>query len=99
REAGVRELQRTLAQIYRAVAVDIVAKKPIPIFVNEANLQDILGIKKYSSEVSENIVRPGVVTGMAWTPHGGSILFIEASVMPGTGQLKLTGQLGDVMKE
>jgi ATP-dependent Lon protease len=99
REAGVRELQRNIAAVFRSVAEDVVMKKPLPIHVDQKDIQKILGLHKYHSEVKEIAHRPGVVTGMAWTPFGGEILTIEVSVMPGKGELRLTGQLGDVMKE
>ncbi len=99
REAGVRELQRNIAAVFRSVAEDVVLGKPTPIHVDTPEVAKILGLKKYHSEMKEKEHRPGIVTGLAWTPFGGDILTIEASVMPGTGQLRLTGQLGDVMKE
>lgn len=99
REAGVRELQRTIATVIRSAAEDIASNKAEPIVVNEAKVEEALGLKKFHPEVSERLARAGVVTGLAWTPFGGDILFIEASTMEGNGQLKLTGQLGDVMKE
>lgn len=99
REAGVRELQRNIASVLRSVAEDVVNNKSTPIYVKIEDVVRILGLVKYHSEIKETEHRPGVVTGLAWTPFGGEILTIEASVMPGTGQLKLTGQLGDVMKE
>jgi ATP-dependent Lon protease len=64
-----------------------------------ANLEEVLGPERYISEVAESAVSPGVVTGLAWTPVGGDILFIESTRMPGAGHLLITGQLGDVMKE
>jgi ATP-dependent Lon protease len=70
-----------------------------PVEVKLEQLDDLLGPERYIHEVAERLVPPGVVTGLAWTPQGGEILFIEAGQMPGTGRLTLTGQLGDVMKE
>ncbi|MGE3973762.1 MAG: endopeptidase La [Bdellovibrionales bacterium] len=99
REAGVRELQRTIASVCRYAAEQIVSKNGEKVVVSEALMPDILGLIKFHPEVTDKVVRPGIVTGLAWTPFGGDILSIEASVMPGTGQLRLTGQLGDVMKE
>ncbi len=100
REAGVRELQRHIANICRASSEQVLAAgAQLPIRVELAGLEEILGGERYTHEVAERISPPGVVTGLAWTPQGGEILFIEASLMPGSGKLTLTGQLGDVMKE
>ncbi len=99
REAGVRNLEREIAQVCRKAAKSVAEGKPSPVTVTETNLQDFLGKPRFFAETSVMIDRPGVVTGLAWTPVGGDILFVEASVMPGTKQLTLTGQLGDVMKE
>ncbi|MEK7690534.1 MAG: endopeptidase La, partial [Bdellovibrionota bacterium] len=102
REAGVRDLERKLAALCRASAVDVVARKETtfePIRVDIAKVESILGPERFSPEVAERIAPPGVVTGLAWTPHGGEILFIESSTMPGKGATTITGQLGDVMKE
>ncbi|MBX9769100.1 MAG: endopeptidase La, partial [Bdellovibrionales bacterium] len=104
REAGVRELQRVIGNICRASAEKVLnlASAPgtiSPVILTAADLEEILGPEKFTHEVVEKIAPPGVVTGLAWTPHGGEILFIESTMMPGTGKLILTGQLGDVMKE
>jgi len=100
REAGVRELQRVLASVCRATAEKIVSNPEISsLTITKDDLKEILGIPKFFDEIQEKKARPGLVTGLAWTPFGGEILSVEASIMPGTGQLKLTGQLGDVMKE
>jgi ATP-dependent Lon protease len=99
REAGVRNLEREIANVCRKVAKSIAEKKPTPITVTEQNLHDFLGNPRFFAETAVMIDRPGVVTGLAWTPVGGDILFVEASLMPGNKQLTLTGQLGDVMKE
>ena len=103
REAGVRELQRSIATICRASTEKVLARleKPaeLPVRVEVADLDELLGPERFSHELAERIAPPGVVTGLAWTPHGGEILFIESSLMPGTGKLTLTGQLGEVMKE
>jgi len=77
----------------------VAESKPVPITVTAENLHDYLGKPKFFAEVAGMIDRPGVVTGLAWTPSGGDILFVEATTMPGNKQLILTGQLGDVMKE
>jgi ATP-dependent Lon protease len=99
REAGVRNLEREIANVCRKVAKAIAEGKPAPITVTQKDLHDFLGNPKFFAETSVMIDRPGVVTGLAWTPVGGDILFVEASKMPGNKQLTLTGQLGDVMKE
>jgi ATP-dependent Lon protease len=99
REAGVRNLEREIANVCRKVAKAVAEGKPTPITVKAGDLHDYLGNPKYFAETAVMIDRPGVVTGLAWTPTGGDILFIEATMMPGTKQLTLTGQLGDVMKE
>ena len=104
REAGVRELQRVIATLCRVAAEEIVGRED-PQAVNglvefsPTRLTAALGPERFHPETSERSMRPGVATGLAWTPHGGDILFIEASHMPGSGKLTLTGQLGDVMKE
>ena len=99
REAGVRSLEREIGQALRHAAVRIAegAKGPIQIATND--LATILGPSRFESEVAMRTSVPGVATGLAWTPVGGDILFIEATRIPGTGKLILTGQLGDVMKE
>lgn len=100
REAGVRELQRMIGSIHRASAIKILQPDvKTPVKVELADLDEMLGPERYMHEVAERLTPPGVVTGLAWTPQGGDILFIEAGLMPGGGQLTLTGQLGDVMKE
>ncbi len=99
-EAGVRGLKRQLNVIARTAAEKIVsgtAKQPF--FVKPADLENILGRKVFHHDVAQEANAPGVVTGLAWTPVGGEILFIEATDMPGSNQVILTGQLGDVMKE
>jgi ATP-dependent Lon protease len=75
------------------------AKENLPVKVEASELEEILGQERFVHEVAERINPPGVATGLAWTPQGGEILFIEANLMPGKGNLILTGQLGDVMKE
>ncbi len=99
REAGVRNLEREIANVCRKVAKAVAEGKPTPITIKEGELHEYLGRPKYFAETAVMIDRPGVVTGLAWTPTGGDILFVEASQMPGNKQLTLTGQLGDVMKE
>jgi ATP-dependent Lon protease len=101
REAGVRSLERQIAAIVRAVVVDAAeAKVDGQVVVRtEDDLRRSLGPAKFTDEVAERTEDPGVATGLAWTPVGGAILFVEAAKMPGKGALTLTGQLGDVMKE
>jgi len=104
REAGVRNLERRIAGVCRTVAVEVAKADPkeredIRLKVDESFIQDSLGPERHLSEMAQRVNRVGVVTGLAWTQAGGDILFIEAQEMPGKGELKLTGQLGDVMKE
>ena len=99
REAGVRNLERQLANVCRKTAKDILVNKPKKIVIDTEKVLEYLGPKRFISDVAERTNKPGVVVGLAWTAFGGDILFIEASKMPGKGMLKLTGKLGDVMKE
>src|SRR5678815_1798134 len=100
REAGVRNLEREIANVIRAVAVLVAEGKAQPSErIMHERIAEFLGPAKHISEVAERTAEPGVATGLAWTPVGGDILFIEATKMNGKGQLVLTGQLGDVMKE
>ncbi len=99
REAGVRSLERRIADLCRAVAVDVASGKQDKREITDADLNEMLGPEKYWNEVAERTEVPGVATGMAWTAAGGDLLFIEATRMIGKGSLTLTGQLGDVMKE
>ena len=100
REAGVRNMEREIANVIRGVAVKIAEEKAQPLeTITGENLADYLGPERYISEVAERTSEAGVATGLAWTPVGGDIIFVEAGRMPGKGSLVLTGQLGDVMKE
>lgn len=100
REAGVRWLKKQLAKTARYISEKIVSgKAELPFVVTTDKLAGILGKELIRQEVARKEPVPGVVTGLAWTPVGGEILFIEDTFMPGTGKLTLTGQLGDVMKE
>lgn len=99
REAGVRSLERQIGAVCRHVAKDKATGKRSKKDIRPDHLESILGPEKFFSDVAEQTTMPGVATGMAWTPVGGDILFIEANVMAGSGKLTLTGQLGDVMKE
>ena len=99
REAGVRNLEREIGSVLRNAAVRIAEGSATRIEIGENDLVASLGSPRFESEVAERVSLPGVATGLAWTPVGGDILFIEASAVPGKGRLMLTGQLGDVMKE
>jgi ATP-dependent Lon protease len=99
REAGVRNLEREIGAVCRSAAVRIAEGKVERVKVDEGDLAAILGPRKFEAETAMRAGVPGVATGLAWTPVGGDILFIEAARMPGSGKLILTGQLGDVMKE
>ena len=99
REAGVRNLEREIASIIRAVAKEIVEGKVTHRRITPSLVEKYLGPERFYSEIAERVSRSGVATGLAWTPVGGDILFIEATKMKGKGQLQLTGKLGDVMKE
>lgn len=98
REAGVRELQRKIAEMAR-YASEKLLRGETAVTIDLAKLEEILGPERYISEVADVLASPGVVTGLAWTPVGGDILFIETALVPGKGDLIITGQLGDVMKE
>jgi ATP-dependent Lon protease len=99
REAGVRNLEREIGSVFRHAAMRIAEGTAQQVNVDAPDLPAILGPPKYESELAMRTSLPGVATGLAWTPVGGDILFIEASRTPGKGKLILTGQLGDVMKE
>jgi ATP-dependent Lon protease len=99
REAGVRNLEREIGSALRHAAVKIAEGAPAPVRIDVPQLAEILGPARFEPEVAERAAVPGVATGLAWTPVGGDILFVEASRTPGSGKLILTGQLGDVMKE
>jgi ATP-dependent Lon protease len=100
REAGVRNLERELGALCRKVAKQVAEGKPTPIHITADDVPEHLGRPRFFEEVAERIDRPGIATGLTWTPVGGEIIFIEAASMPAReSQLLLTGQLGDVMKE
>jgi ATP-dependent Lon protease len=99
REAGVRNLEREIGGICRSLARSIAEGKAGNVSVRANKLPGHIGLPKFSSDILERTGVPGVATGMAWTPAGGDILFVEATMMPGQKSLVLTGQLGDVMKE
>ncbi len=100
REAGVRNLERTIGTVARKVARDVAegtAKGKVRVSAKRA--RELLGKRRFFSETRRRTKVPGVATGLAWTPVGGEVLFVEATAMPGKGNLTITGQLGDVMKE
>jgi len=99
RESGVRNLERLIGSAFRYSAVRIAEGLINKAIVDAADVPSILGPRKFESELAMRVSVPGVATGLAWTPVGGDILFIEASRAPGNGKLILTGQLGDIMKE
>jgi ATP-dependent Lon protease len=99
REAGVRSLERQIGAVCRRIAVKIADGEASKARIDESDLADILGPARFENEMALRAGMPGVATGLAWTPVGGDILFIEASKHAGGGKLILTGQLGDVMKE
>ncbi len=100
REAGVRNLEREIGSLCRKIAKQVAEGKQTPIHVTAEDVPEYLGRQRFFQEVAERIDRPGIATGLTWTPVGGEIIFIEAAAMPSNeGQLTLTGQLGDVMKE
>jgi ATP-dependent Lon protease len=99
REAGVRNLEREIGKVMRHAAVRIADGEHGPIRIDRDDLVKVLGAEPFESEVAMRTSVPGVATGLAWTPVGGDILFIEATRIPGNGKLILTGQLGDVMRE
>ena len=99
REAGVRNLERLIGSVFRNVAMRIAEGSVERVAIEPEGLHAILGARQVESEVALRTSVPGVATGLAWTPVGGDILFVEATRIPGGGRLILTGQLGDVMKE
>jgi ATP-dependent Lon protease len=99
REAGVRNLERQIGALLRNAAMRIGEGTADAVRIDRGDVANILGSRRFESEVRMRTSVPGVATGLAWTPVGGDILFVEASLIPGKGSLILTGQLGDVMKE
>jgi ATP-dependent Lon protease len=99
REAGVRNLEREIGAVFRNVAVRVAEGAAAQIVIDADEVSRILGPLRFDADVAQHASMPGVATGLAWTPVGGDILFIEASRMAGNGKLIMTGQLGDVMKE
>jgi ATP-dependent Lon protease len=101
REAGVRQLEREIGSVCRKIARQVAEGNGSRrrITVTEPRVRELLGKRRFFTEARRRTARPGVATGLAWTPVGGDVLFIEATAMPGKGQLLLTGQLGEVMRE
>ena len=99
REAGVRNLERNIGSVARAIAAEIVGGEANKVTVDREYVTKVLGPRRFEPELAQRTSVPGVATGMAYTPVGGEILFIEATRMPGKGAITLTGQIGDVMKE
>nr|WP_181408116.1 endopeptidase La [Pararhizobium mangrovi] len=99
REAGVRNLEREIGRVMRHAAVTVAEGKTDTVHITEEGLAEALGQPRFENEVAMRTSVPGVATGLAWTPVGGDILFIEAAGTPGNGRLVLTGQLGEVMRE
>jgi ATP-dependent Lon protease len=99
REAGVRQLEREIGRVMRHAAIKVAEGVDVAVRVDAADLDAILGPAKFEHEAAMRAGIPGVATGLAWTPAGGDILFVEATRVAGSGKLILTGQLGDVMKE
>ncbi len=99
RESGVRNLEREIGSLCRHVASKIASGEINKMSIGKHDIPEILGKRKYFADAAERTTVPGVATGLAWTPYGGDILFVEASVSKGSGKLHITGQLGEVMKE
>ena len=99
RESGVRSLERQIGAMLRSAAVQIASGKSSSVTYDASDIDAVLGASRFESEIASRTSVPGVATGLAWTPVGGDILFIESARLPGNGKLILTGQLGDVMKE
>lgn len=99
REAGIRNLERNIAAICRKVAKYLVSGKKVPVVINEATLREFLGPRRFYEEITSGRDRVGVATGLAWTETGGEILFVETAVLPGKGNLILTGNMGEIMQE
>jgi ATP-dependent Lon protease len=100
REAGVRQLEREIGSVCRKVALEYArGTRTRKLTVSEKRVRELLGRPRFHAEVHRHTSEPGVATGLAWTPVGGDVLFVEATAMPGKGRLTITGQLGDVMRE
>jgi len=99
REAGVRNLERKVASICRDVAVRLAGGEDVHVVADGPFVESVLGAPRHEKQVAEKVNVPGVSTGLAWTPAGGDLMFVEASRMPGKGAIHLTGSMGDIMKE
>lgn len=99
RESGVRSLDKRIASLARFVAKSVAMDEEVKRSLNESDIERILGNEKMEPESYENNETAGVVSGLAWSPMGGSVLFVESKLVPGKGQMQITGQLGEVMKE
>ncbi len=99
REAGVRQLEREIGSVCRKVATKVAVEEKAPSHIEESDVATLLGPEHFSDETARRQLQPGVAAGMAWTPVGGDVLYIEAVALPDSKELTLTGQLGDVMKE
>jgi ATP-dependent Lon protease len=99
REAGVRQLEQAIGRLARKVAVRVAEGNPEPVTIGPEDVSEMLGPERFTPEQARKQMPPGVATGLAWTEAGGDVLYIEASLLPGSRKLKLTGQLGAVMKE
>ena len=99
REAGVRQLEKALGRLIRKIAVRFAQGKGDPVIVRPDDLLELLGPQRMPADRLRKEMPPGVATGLAWTESGGDVLYIEASLLPGLRRLRLTGQLGDVMRE
>ena len=99
REAGVRNLEREISKISRKVVKQVINGEKQTVTVNDNNISDFLGVKKFKYGEVETEDKVGVVTGLAWTEFGGEILKIETVHMPGKGRMQITGKLGEVMQE
>ena len=99
REAGVRQLEREIGSVCRKVATMVATDEPPPTSIEESDVTKMLGPENFSDEAARRQLQPGVAAGMAWTPVGGDVLYVEAVALPDSKELVLTGQLGDVMKE
>ncbi|TVP88946.1 MAG: endopeptidase La [Thioalkalivibrio sp.] len=99
REAGVRELERRIGRLARKVALRIAEERELPETISPELLRELLGRERFRPEEARKEMPPGVATGLAWTPTGGDVLYVEAILLPEEGKLTLTGQLGEVMKE
>jgi ATP-dependent Lon protease len=100
REAGVRSLEREIGSACRKVALEVaMGTLERKMSITAARVRELLGRPRFQPDVRRRTAEPGVATGLAWTPVGGDVLFVEASAMPGKGKLTITGQLGDVMRE